>query len=158
MADMSWMDALVLTSGSGSSGGGAGVTSYDQLTNRPIQNVSGNPVIISKLPSGVYNIDGTWTITADGNPQTTHKDDMFYVLNEDGVCKMTWITAGEIYTYSSQSDGNASSVVEDRVTKESDCKNHTGDSDGITDPDDLIGNFNEGGSSDEKLPDWFGVF
>lgn len=137
---------------------GSGITNYDQLSNRPVQNVSGDPVVISTLPSGVYNIDGSWVITMDGEPRPTYKDDMFYVLNEDGICKMTWITAGEIYTYSSQEDGDAASVEEDRVTKESDCKNHTGGSGGIADPDDLIGSFSESGSSEETLPDWFGVF
>ena len=147
MADLSLKDALILTCG-GSSGGGT-VTNYDQLTNRPIQNVSGNPVIISKLPSGVYNIDGTWSITLESEQHATHKDDMFYVLNENGMCKMTWITAGEIYTYSSEIDDNKSSVVEDRVTKESDCKNHS---------DNLIGTFDESGSSGGTLFDWIGEF
>lgn len=153
----SFIPALVSPSGGGS-GGGGGTTNYDQLSNRPVQNVSGNPVVISTLSSGVYNIDGSWVITADGEPRATYKDDMFYVSNENGVCKMTWSTAGEIYTYSSQNGGDASSVEEDRVTKESDCKDHTGGGEGITDPDDLIGNFNESGSSTEELPDWFGVF
>lgn len=153
----SFIPALVSPNGGGS-GSGGGTTNYDQLSNRPVQNISGNPVVISTLPSGVYNIDGSWVITADGEPRATYKDDMFYVLNENGVCKMTWITAGEIYTYSSQNDGDASSVKEDRVTKESDCKDHTGGGEGITDPDDLIGNFNDSGSSTEELPDWFGSF
>lgn len=157
MADMSWKDALVLSSGGGGTGG-SGITSYDQLTNRPIQNVSGDPVVISKLPSGVYNIDGTWVITADGEPQATRKDDMFYVLNEDGVCKLAWITAGEIYTYSSQNDGSASSVVEDRVTKESDCKEHGGSGSGSGDIEDLIGKFDESGSSEGDYSDLVGVF
>lgn len=150
----SFIPALVLCGGG--SGSGGGTTNYDQLSNRPVQNISGNPVVISTLPSGVYNIDGSWAITADGDPRATYKDDMFYVLNENGVCKMTWITAGEIYTYSSQNDGDASSVEEDRVTKESDCKNHTGG--GASDPDDLIGDFSESGSSTEGLPNWFGSF
>lgn len=89
--------------------GGGGTTNYDQLANRPVQNVSGNPVVISTLPSGVYNIDGSWAITADSKQRATYKDDLFYVLNENGVCKMTWITAGDIYTYSSQNCGDASS-------------------------------------------------
>lgn len=142
----SFIPALVSPGSSGS-----GTTNYDQLSNRPVQNISGDPVVISALQSGVYNIDGTWTVTADGNPRATQKDDMFYVLNENGVCKMTWITAGEIYTYSSQKDGDASSVEKDRVTKESDCKNHA-------DPDSLIGSFSESGLSDKELPDWFGSF
>ena len=154
----SFIPALVSPSGGGESGGGGGTTNYDQLSNRPVQNISGDPVVISTLTSGVYNIDGSWVITADDKPKATYKDDMFYVLNEDGICKMTWITAGEIYTYSSTNGGDASSVEEDRVTKESDCKDHIGSGEGITNPDDLIGNFNDSGSSAEELPNWFGSF
>lgn len=134
----------------GGSGGG-GVTSYDALTNKPVINLSGSPVIISSLATGVYNIDGTWAITDGDTPRTTRKDDMFYVLNEDGVCKLTWITAGEIYTYSSQKDGGASSIVEDRIAKESDCKNQTGEN-----TDDLIGSFGDEPSGDYE--NYVGVF
>ncbi len=151
MADMSWIDALVIRSGGGGSGVG-GVTSYDQLTNRPIQNVSGSPVVVSRLPSGVYNIDGTWVITADESPRDTRKDDMFYVLNENGVCKLTWITAGDIFTYSSQIDGNASSIVEDKVTKESD---ETGAGGNISD---MVGTFSDSGKDDPASEDLIGVF
>lgn len=151
----SLIPALIIPGGES---GGGGTTNYNQLSNRPVQNVSGNPVVISTLPSGIYNIDGSWVITADGEPRATYKDDMFYVLNENGVCKMTWITAGEIYTYSSQNDGSASSVKEDRVTKESDCKNHTGGGSGITDPEDLIGGFSESGTSSDELSNWLGEF
>lgn len=151
----SFIPALVSPGGGDGPGG---TTNYDQLSNRPVQNISGNPVVISTLPSGVYNIDGSWVVTADGEPRATYKDDMFYVLNEDGVCKMTWITAGEIYTYSSQNGGDASFVEEDRVTKESDCKNHTGGGSGITNPEDLIGGFSESGTSLEDLLNWFGEF
>lgn len=148
MSCNSFIPALINISG-GDSGGG--ITNYDQLSNRPVQNISGNPVVINTLPSGVYNIEGSWVITADGNPRATYKDDMFYVLNENGVCKMTWITAGEIYTYSSANSGDASSVEEDRIAKESDCKNNT-------DLDDIVGDFSEGGSSSEDPNVWVGVF
>ena len=141
----------MIRSGGGGSGVG-GVTSYDQLTNRPIQNVSGSPVVVSRLPSGVYNIDGTWVITADESPRDTRKDDMFYVLNENGVCKLTWITAGDIFTYSSQIDGNASSIVEDKVTKESD---ETGAGGNISD---MVGTFSDSGKDDPASEDLIGVF
>ena len=61
----SFIPALVSPSGGGESGGGGGTTNYDQLSNRPVQNISGDPVVISTLTSGVYNIDGSWVITAD---------------------------------------------------------------------------------------------
>lgn len=145
----SFIPALIISNSE--TGGGSSTTNYDQLSNRPIQNISGNPVIISTLQSGVYNIDGSWAITPDSKPRKTYKDDMFYVLNEDGMCKMTWITAGEIYTYSSKKDGDASGVEEDRIAKENDFKEHNN-------PDDLIGGFGESGSSDDDLQDWIGTF
>lgn len=135
----------------GGGGSGGGVTSYDALTNKPVINLTGSPVIISSLATGVYNIDGTWAITDGDTPRNTRKDDMFYVLNEDGVCKLTWITAGEIYTYSSQSGGGADSIVEDRIAKESDCKNQTGNI------DDLVGSFGDEPSGDDPN-DYVGVF
>lgn len=159
MADMSWKDALALSAGGGT-GGGSGVTSYDQLTDRPIQNVSGSPVVISKLPSGVYNVSGTWAITDDDKPKVTHKDDLFYVLNDDEGCKLTWITAGQIFTYSAPVSASASGIVEDRVTKESDCENCSGGggSGEDVDADDLVGTFAESGTTGGNFDGLIGVF
>ncbi len=152
MADMSWMDALVIRSGGGGGSDAGGVTNYDQLTNRPIQNVSGSPVVVSRLPSGVYNIDGTWAITADESPRDTRKDDMFYILNENGVCKLTWITAGDIFTYSVQIEGDAASVVPDKMMKESD---NPGTGGNISD---MVGTFSDSGKDDPASEDLIGVF
>ncbi len=135
-----------------SGGDGSGTTNYNALMNKPILNLSGSPVVISRLPSGVYNIDGTWVITADEAPRDTRKDDMFYILNENGVCKLTWITAGDIFTYSSQIDGNASSIVEDKVTKESDG---TGTDGNLSD---MVGTFSDSGKDDPASEDLIGVF
>lgn len=150
MADMSWINSVATLNGGGGGTGGDGVTDYNLLNNKPVINITGNPVIISSLATGVYNIDGTWAVTANDKPRSTKKDDMFYVLNENGACKLTWISAGEIYTYSSEKDGTADSIVEDRVTKESDTKNQG-------DIDDFVGTFSDS-SSGEDLFDFVGVF
>lgn len=96
--------------GSGSGGGGGGVTSYDALTNKPVINLSGSPVIISTLDTGVYNIDGTWAMTSDDPARETLKDDLFYVSNKNGKCKLTRICAGEIQTFTVPNSGGATDI------------------------------------------------
>ena len=68
------MSDLPFFSGGGTGGGGGtGVTSYDALTNKPVTNLSGSPIIISTLDTGVYNIDGTWAMTSDDPARETLK-------------------------------------------------------------------------------------
>lgn len=110
MADMPFFPA-----GSGSGGGSGETTNYDTLSNKPVTNLTGSPVVIASLATGVYNIDGTWAMTSDDSPKITLKDDLFYVANENGEVKMTWITAGKIKTYSVPESGTASEIVEDEV-------------------------------------------
>ena len=110
MADMPFFGGAI------SSGGGTGgTTDYDALSNRPVTNLTGHPVVISELASGVYNIDGTWAMTADDTPRETMKDDMFYVYNGESGCRLTWITAGDIHTYRVSADGSAGDIEEDSV-------------------------------------------
>lgn len=119
MADLSWLGALVGLGGSGGeggSGGSSGVTNYDQLTNRPVSNIKGSGIVINALPTGVYNISGTWKFTDDDAERSTLDDDLFYVLNEGAECKMTWISAGTIKTFSSPSGGTAADIVEQEIT------------------------------------------
>lgn len=54
-------------------------------------------------------------MTKDGTPKQTPKDDLFYVSNNDDICKLTWITAGSIHTYSVKADGVSSDIVEDSI-------------------------------------------
>ena len=109
MADMPFFP------GGNGGGGGGGTTDYDTLSNKPVINLSGSPIVIATLSTGVYNIDGTWSMTADDVPKHTLKDDLFYVANEDGNVKLTWIAAGKISTYSVPTDGTAENIVEDEV-------------------------------------------
>lgn len=105
---------------SGSSGGGTGgVSNYDQLSNKPVTNISGSGIVISSLSTGVYNIDGTWKITPDDDERETLKDDLFYVKNDGDNVKLTWISAGLIKTYGVPSDGGKDDIVEDSVATSS---------------------------------------
>ena len=108
------MDMPFFPVGSGGSGG-QGASDYDSLTNKPVINIAGDPIIISELGTGIYNIDGTWAMTADAEKRDTLKDDLFYVMNDGENCKLTWITAGSIHTYSVKDGGTATDVVEDSI-------------------------------------------
>lgn len=101
--------------GAGSSGGSGGTTNYDMLTNKPVINMTGDPVIICELGTGVYNIEGTWSITSDDVKRETLKDDLFYVSNDEVECRLTWISAGMFHTYQVPSGGSASDISEDTL-------------------------------------------
>lgn len=88
---------------------------YDLLENAPVKNITGSPVIISQLPTGVYNIDGTWSLTVDDECRSTPKDDLFYISNENGECKLTRITAGSIDIFNVPKNGSASDIVREDV-------------------------------------------
>lgn len=103
----------------GSGGGTGGVSNYDQLSNKPVTNISGSGIVISSLSTGVYNIDGTWKITPDDDERDTLKDDLFYVKNDGDNVKLTWISAGLIKTYGVPSDGGKDDIVEDSVATSS---------------------------------------
>lgn len=110
MADLSWVAALTEMGGSG--GGGTGVTDYNQLSNRPVINLTGDNVVISQLTTGVYNIDGTWKMTPDDAERTTGKDDLFYVFNDSTGSRMTWVCAGQIKTFGVPEGGTAADITE----------------------------------------------
>lgn len=110
MADIPFF-AGVATSG----GGSGGTTNYDMLINKPVINVSGDPVVICDLATGVYNIEGTWSITSDDVKRETLKDDLFYVSNDEVECRLTWISAGMFHTYQVPSGGSASDISEDTL-------------------------------------------
>lgn len=103
----------------GSGGGTGGVSNYDQLSNKPVTNISGSGIVISSLSTGVYNIDGTWKITSDDDERETLKDDLFYVKNDGDNVKLTWISAGLIKTYGVPSNGSKDDIVEDSVATSS---------------------------------------
>lgn len=103
----------------GSGGGTGGVSNYDQLSNKPVTNISGSGIVISSLSTGVYNIDGTWKITPDDDEHETLKDDLFYVKNDGENVKLTWISAGLIKTYGVSAGGSKDDIVEDSVATSS---------------------------------------
>lgn len=95
--------------------GGGGTTNYDALSNKPVINLSGDPIVINQLDTGVYNIEGTWVMTEDDTAKTTLADDLFYVSNTETECKLTWISAGSIATFSVVAGGSASDIESDSV-------------------------------------------
>jgi len=109
MSDMPFFVGMV------SAGGIGGSSDYDELSNKPVVNLIGSPVVICELETGVYNIEGSWVMTEDGIAMETLKDDLFYVSNDNNECKLTWISAGEIRTYHVPKNGTAGDVVEDSV-------------------------------------------
>lgn len=125
MADLPFFIA-----GGGGGSGSGGVTNYDELTNRPVTNITGTGIVISDLTTGVYNIKGSWKMTADDVERETLEDDLFYVMNNDSESKLTWISAGQIKTFSVANGGSAADIEESNI----------GSSDSI-DPDSLIGTF-----------------
>lgn len=112
MADLSWISALTDQGGGGGSGG---VSDYDQLKNRPVINITGSGIVISALATGVYNIDGMWKLTPDDEERETFADDLFYVMNNGAECKLTWISAGQIKTYSVPEGGGIADVTESSI-------------------------------------------
>lgn len=126
MADLNWALALANIGGGGGSGG---VSDYNELQNRPVINITGTDVVISGLTTGVYNIDGTWKMTADDTERTTGKDDLFYVFNDDSGCRLTWISAGVIKTFGVPSGGTVSNITESETATVEEVANQ------------LVGNF-----------------
>lgn len=112
MADLSWVSALTDQGGGGGSGG---VSDYDQLKNRPVINIAGTDIVISSLATGVYNIDGTWKMTTDDVERDTLADDLFYVMNDSVESRLTWISAGQIKTYSVPAGGSAADIKEGAI-------------------------------------------
>lgn len=112
MADISFWG----NSGSGSSGSGA--SDYNKLMNRPVQNisVSGSPVILSSLATGVYNISGTWAILKNSEVFSTPDDDLFYVTNtsEQG-CNVTRVSSNGVYVITCPFGGTVSDIVYNTV-------------------------------------------
>lgn len=130
MADLNWGLALANPGGGGGSGDGtSGVSDYNELRNRPVINITGTGVVISGLTTGVYNIDGTWRMTADDVERVTNKDDLFYVLNDGNGSRLTWVSAGKIKTLGVPSGGTASDITESETATVEEVANQ------------LVGNF-----------------
>lgn len=108
MADLNWASALANFGG----GGSGGVSDYNLLQNRPVINIAGAGVVISELTTGVYNIDGTWKMTADDAERTTNKDDLFYVFNDESGSRLTWVSAGKISTFGVPYGGTVEDITE----------------------------------------------
>jgi hypothetical protein len=96
----------------------AGAVSYNELSNRPIINVAGYPVILIELPTGIYNISGTWAAISDSEAFESPADDLFYIVNSGDGFKAVRISAEGVYTISYS---EASGVVYDTIASVGDA-------------------------------------
>ena len=101
---------------SGGSSGEGGTHNYNELINKPVQNIIGSPVILSSLTTGIYNVSGTWAILDDSEVFDTPDDDLFYVTNDsEHGCKVTRISANGVYIITCPLGGIASDIIYDTV-------------------------------------------
>lgn len=92
-------------------GGSGGTTDYNDLSNRPIINVMGEDIDLSRLSTGVYNIKGTFKVCADDEPHDSGgDDDLFYVTNDADGLKATRVSAGASTLYTLPVGGTASDI------------------------------------------------
>lgn len=101
--------------GGGQGGGSGGVSNYNELTNKPVSNITGSPVIISSLSTGIYNINGTWTLVEGADVYDTPADDLFYVTNDESGCRLTRVSSDGVYNAALPAGGSAGDVSYDTV-------------------------------------------
>lgn len=81
---------------------------YDNLGNRPIENVYGTldkPVTVSDLDNGIYSIKGQYKIcTNDETTYLTTNDEFFLVKKDDDIVYIRKITATDIIDFQVVSD------------------------------------------------------
>lgn len=81
---------------------------YDNLGNRPIENVYGTldkPITISNLDNGIYSIKGQYKIcTNDETIYLTTNDEFFLVKKDDDIVYIRKITATDIIDFQVVSD------------------------------------------------------
>lgn len=67
--------------------GNPSITNYDQLTNTPLKNVTGNtstPLVLESLQSGIYKITGNYTLTSDSKVLSANDSgDIFIISGQD---------------------------------------------------------------------------
>ncbi len=106
----------------------SGTSDYNQLSNRPIVNVSGNPVVLSTLPTGIYKVTGSWSLIENSTVTPGNNDDLFFVENTDEVYKTTILQASDITSVECPVDGTEADIVSDSVAKESTLSEQLADS------------------------------
>lgn len=105
----------------GRGGGGGGVSNYNELTNKPVQNLTGNPIVLSTLQTGIYNISGTWTVVEGAEVFDTPADDLFYITNADNGCRVTRVSSNGIYNITYPTGGTPEEVQYDTVATVNDA-------------------------------------
>lgn len=102
--------------GSGNTGG-SHITSYDQLTDTPLENLSGKtstPLILSNLQSGIYKISGNYSVTNSTEIVSAGASGDIFIISNGKILQMS--SAGinlykiqpnntyEVNTYTSKND------------------------------------------------------
>lgn len=110
------MEDISFWGNGGKGSGGSGTNNYNELINKPVHNLSGNPVVLVSLPTGIYNISGTWAILNDSDTFDTPDDDLFYITNNTVIgCKVTRVSSNGVYVITCPVGGTAEDVVYDAV-------------------------------------------
>jgi hypothetical protein len=97
------------------SGSGSGTTDYNQLIGKPIQNLTGSPVVLSTLPTGVYKITGSWSLLEGSATTTATADDVFLVENTSTDYKVVVLQAEAITSITCPVGGTEGDIVTDSV-------------------------------------------
>lgn len=84
--------------GNASGGGGSGITSYNQLSDIPMENLTGqisSPVVLSNLPPEVYKVKGVYCITSGSRALSTEgsifavsKNGRIIHISQDGISRL----------------------------------------------------------------------
>ncbi len=77
--------------GNSSGGGGSGITSYNQLSDIPMRNITGqlsSPAVLSVLNPEVYKVKGTYRITPD-SPVLSTEGSIFIVSGNGKITQIT---------------------------------------------------------------------
>jgi hypothetical protein len=104
-----------VSGGSGGGGDGGGTSDYDQLSHKPIANLSGDPIVIATLLTGVYKITGSWSLL-DGSAVTAATDGgIFFVENTPQTYKVTVLQANSIVSAACPVDGTEADIIVDNM-------------------------------------------
>ena len=95
---------------SGSAGGsGSGITSYNQLNDVPLKNLTGRtstPLVLSDLESGIYKIAGNYSITSNSKSIPTGKSGNIFIIYDEKILDMA---AEGVTLFEVQPDGGYTS-------------------------------------------------
>lgn len=117
--------------GNGGSGSeGTNITSYNQLNDIPLKNLTGHtsiPLILSNLQSGIYKIIGNYSVTSNSRSMSTETSGNIFIISNQKIMELSskGVTLFDIKTdgtYTSETyvtDSNISTEVLTQLNSES---------------------------------------